>query len=265
MTSDENFFLHAGRARIDNDRKSPVKKYNFLDLAHDCSIVNISKNQNNRCIDIKTDIIVKAKDITYAHNVIYSIYGNGCIVVASHVVPSKTGIPLARLGITMVLDKGHENLQWYGRGPHENYIDRLCGAPVGVYKSTVSDQYIPYPKPQETGNKCDVRWVGLTDSKGDGVLITGDRSFSMSALHYTASDLGRARHTIDLKKRPEIILSLNAHSSGLGNGSCGPGPLEKYIYKSAPARFSFMIQPISGADNLTLLGRSYRASGPGNQ
>ena len=157
--------------------------------------------------------------------------------------------------MTLVLDKALEQLQWYGRGPHENYPDRQTGAAIALHRSTVTDQYVPYPKVQETGNKCDVRWLTLTDEDGSGLMIKDNAPMGMSALHYTPADLQAARHTHELKKRPEVILCLDAGASGLGNGSCGPGPLPEYIYTSRKTEFGFIIRPIRTADNVVELGR----------
>ena len=109
-------------------------------------------------------------------------------------------------------------------------------AEVGLWSSTVNEQFVPYVRPQENGNKEDVRWLELTDAAGHGLGVLDDDDknlISASALHFTAADLAAARHNYELKPRPETILSLDAKQSGLGNGSCGPGVLEKY---SVPPR-----------------------------
>src|SRR5262249_25435918 len=118
----------------------------------------------------------------------------------------------------------------YGRGPWENYPDRKRSADMGVWEGCVDGQCVPYVKPQETGNKEDVRWLTLTDPRtGAGLLVTAqNQSMAMSALHFTAADLAAVRHNYELKPRPEVVLSLDAKQSGLGNSSCGPGVLERY-------------------------------------
>jgi len=129
----------------------------------------------------------------------------------------------------MELAKDFENVRWLGRGPWENYSDRKTGADVGVWSSTVAEQYVPYVKPQENGNKEDVRWVELTDAGGNGLKIsTGANPFSFSALHFAAGDLAAVKHNYELTPRPEVVLSVDAKMSGLGNSSAGPGVLEKY-------------------------------------
>jgi len=136
---------------------------------------------------------------------------------------------LPRVGIVMCATNDFENVRWLGRGPWENYPDRKDAADMGVWAGTVSQQYVPYVRPQENGNKEDVRWLELTDTTGNGLKISaGENPFSFSALHFTADDLASVRHNYELQPRPEIVLSLDAKQCGLGNSSCGPGVLEKF-------------------------------------
>jgi beta-galactosidase len=141
---------------------------------------------------------------------------------------------LPRVGVVCALQPACDQVQWYGRGPWENYSDRDESADVGVWSTPVAGQYVGYVRPQENGNKEEVRWLKLTDKAGGGLRVsTLGNPFAFSALHFTASDLAAARHNVDLKPRPEIILSLDAKMSGLGNSSCGPGVLEPYAVSPA--------------------------------
>ena len=136
---------------------------------------------------------------------------------------------LPRLGSALVLDGKYENLSWYGRGPWDNYPDRKTSCFIGRWNSTVTEQYVPYPRPQDCGNHEDVTEVRLTDKNGRGIRVTTlGKPFSFSALHYTAMDLYHEDHDCNLKPRKEVVLSLDAAVMGLGNSSCGPGVLKKY-------------------------------------
>jgi beta-galactosidase len=100
---------------------------------------------------------------------------------------------------------------------------------MGTWSSTVTEQFVPYVRPQENGNKEDVRWLALADARASGLWVGVEGTpISVSALHFTAADLAPAKHDYELKPRPEIVLSLDVRNSGLGNGSCGPGVLERY-------------------------------------
>ncbi|UCC63636.1 MAG: DUF3883 domain-containing protein [Anaerolineae bacterium] len=144
---------------------------------------------------------------------------------------------LPRIGLQMRLPGGYEQFTWYGRGPHETYVDRKEGAQVGVYSGTVDEQYVPYIVPQENGNKTEVRWVALTNEEGVGLLAVGSPWLSVSAHHYTTGDLTKAAHTYELKRREDITLNLDYRQLGLGSASCGPGRLEKYQLKPVEVRY----------------------------
>ena len=113
---------------------------------------------------------------------------------------------------------------------------------MGVWTSTVTEQYIAYPRPQETGTRTDVTWLSLTDLSGRGFMVVAE-SMAFSALHYTAGDLDQARHTYELSPRDHVILSLDARHSGLGNGSCGPGVLPHYEIPTIPYTLRVSLRP----------------------
>lgn len=154
---------------------------------------------------------------------------------------------LPRIGLTMALSPALTRLTWYGRGPHESYADRKQSAAIGVYSSTVAEQFVPYIKPQEHGNHVDVRWLTLTDEAGRGLLFVGAQPFSFSAHHYTAQDLTAATHTHDLVWRDEVILNLDLAQGGLGNGSCGPGVLPLYALTPGSYSFTFAVYAVDAA------------------
>jgi beta-galactosidase len=149
----------------------------------------------------------------------------------------------------MHIDEEYNTFRWYGRGPHENYPDRRQSAEMGIWTGTVDEQYIPYPRPQETGTKTDIRWLSLTKTDGTGLLVVADQPIAASALHYTADDLDKAQHTYELKARNEVILSLDARHSGLGNASCGPGVLPCYEVNPEPVDLKLSLRPCRSGTN----------------
>ena len=164
--------------------------------------------------------------------------------------------PLPRLGLTMTLTKGFEQVEWFGRGPHENYIDRNEGAAVGLYRGTVDDQYVPYIMPQENGNKTDVRWLTLSNDDGVGLLAAGKQGapgegpwMEASVSHYTSEDLYRAFHTHELIRRDETILNLDHKQCGLGGASCGPGTLPQYLIEPGTYKFIFRLRLFSAQEH----------------
>jgi beta-galactosidase len=108
----------------------------------------------------------------------------------------------------------------------------------------VDEQYVPYVRPQENGNKEEVRWMTLTDGFGFGFCVTESEPFAMSALHFTAADLASVKHAYELKPRAEVILSLDVKQCGLGNGSCGPGVLERYAVPAEKYHLNLRFSPV---------------------
>ena len=145
---------------------------------------------------------------------------------------------LPRVGVILESSPGFEALRWFGRGPHENHIDRKVGYPVGRYESTVADQYVPYIMPQENGNKCEVRWFELSDGTHTLCFIA-DPLFEFSTHHFTPSDLFACRHTNEVQDRlrEETVISIDLVQRGVGTGSCGPQTREPYCI--APGRYAF--------------------------
>jgi beta-galactosidase len=137
--------------------------------------------------------------------------------------------PLPRLGILIELPRDYEQLSWYGRGPWDNYPDRKESCPIGLWKSTVSQQYVHYPRPQDSGNHEDCTMVELKTKRGKTLRIEAvDKAFSFSALPYSAQYLASKTHDYELKDQGKTYLSIDCAVMGLGNSSCGPGVLKKY-------------------------------------
>jgi beta-galactosidase len=146
----------------------------------------------------------------------YTVFGNGEMLVDTHIKPVGDLPPLPRLGMTMTIAGEFNRFSWYGRGPQENYCDRKTGARISRYTGSVDEQFVPYIKPSENGNKTDVRWVALTNDKGMGLLAVGSPYFETSAHHYTAKDMANAKHPQDLRRRDEIIFNLDSKQMGVG-------------------------------------------------
>jgi beta-galactosidase len=145
--------------------------------------------------------------------------------------------PIPRLGILIELPREYEQLTWYGRGPWDNYPDRKVSCPTGLWKSTVSEQYVHYPRPQDSGNHEDCTYVELSTKKGKRLRIEAiDEPFSFSALPYSAQYLASKTHDYELvdegpntrNSEAKTYLSIDCAVMGLGNSSCGPGVLKKY-------------------------------------
>jgi beta-galactosidase len=251
--------LNVWRAPTDNDgiRLMPEKDQGYLEqwsavglnrLAHETERVHI-EHPLPQVVRIVVHTSVRAKEgsAIFKHQHTYTIYGTGDIVIDNQVQCGDNLPPLPRIGLTMSLPGDFETFAWFGRGPHENYIDRNAGAAVGLYSSSVDEQYVPYILPQENGNKTDVRWLTLTNEAGIGLLAVGMPLMEASVSHYTAEDLSQAFHTNELIRQKEVTLNLDHKQCGLGGASCGPGTLPQYLIEPGHFSFSFRLRPLAKA------------------
>ena len=177
------------------------------------------------------------------HTATFTVFGDGSIDVSNQVEPYGNLSFLPKLGVSLVLSKSLDSLTWLGRGPHESYVDRKRSADVGLYSGSVADQYERYVRPQENGNKTDIRWAALTDKNSKGLLVVTDGTYSISAHRNTADDYDQARHIDKVVPREEVYLCIDAAHMGLGGASCGPRPLNKYILNAKSMRFRYSLRP----------------------
>lgn len=195
----------------------------------------------------------------------YTIFSSGDVIVNNNfTILSSDELPyLPRFGMRMQLPQEMDQMQWFGRGPFENYWDRKTAAHVDVYSSSVVDQFFPYVSPQENGNKCDVRWATFTDHSGNGLMIVGDPLFSMSALPYSMEDLNRSSravgHINDLKTRDFISLHIDLEQTGVGgDNSWGATAYSQYMLSAGDYSYSFRLSPLKkGSDIHELSSRIF--------
>lgn len=147
-------------------------------------------------------------------------------------------VPLPRLGVRLALPGSLQNVEWFGGGPGEAYIDSHEAVRIGRYTSTLGDLQTPYAFPQENGNRMDVRWLQLTGSTPAGLRVTGRPTFNFAARPWTSEALDAARHTYDLTPDGQTYLNLDAGHTGLGSGSCGPGVSEQYLLHAVATTFA---------------------------
>jgi beta-galactosidase len=179
------------------------------------------------------------EDFKHVHR--YTLSPAGVLDVANEVRLGEGVTDVPRIGVDLVLPTVLEQLEWFGRGPWENYNDRKASALVGCYRSTVTAQYVPYVMPQEHGHMTDVRWLALTDARGAGVSVQGTPTIEFSASHFTAADLFAARHTYELTPRSEVYLNLDLGQRGLGTASCGPDTLSQYCLLANVYHFDYQL------------------------
>ena len=183
----------------------------------------------------------------------YAINALGEITVHNQLKNIKSDLPhLPRFGNNLILKDEYQTVNWFGRGPHENYNDRKTSALVGEYKASVSDLYFSYIRPQENGYKTDVRWVTFTNNNGKGVRVERPELLSFSAHHQYNDDFDDGekkmqRHSTDIKKRELVNINIDYGQTGVGgDNSWSPSGLahDKYRVKAGNLEYSYKIIPI---------------------
>jgi beta-galactosidase len=201
----------------------------------------------------------------------YTIFGSADVIIKNQFSKISDKIPeIPRMGMQMQLPEEFMNLKWLGRGPQENYSDRKSSADVGLYESTVADQYVPYIRPQENGYKTDTRWLTLTDDNGTGILVSGDPLFCFAALNNIHDDfespgkLSQYRkdaktantHTVDVKPRDLINLNIDLGQMGVGgDNSWGARIHPQYRLLEKKYEYSFRIRPVVKDDDILKLAK----------
>lgn len=183
-------------------------------------------------------------------NVIYEVSAGETVGVCMDFIPGKIPLPeIPRLGMTLTLPGEFDNMQWYGRGPHESYPDRKLSALVGLYKSSVWDQYHPYARAQETGNHCDVRWMSLTDADGIGLCVEGEKPLNMGAWKFPQSELEYFpascgnRHGGSVEEQDMVTLNIDHLMMGVGgDNSWGARVHPEYTITPQRLTYSFTIR-----------------------
>jgi beta-galactosidase len=182
----------------------------------------------------------------------YSMSADGVVQVSATFTPVAEELPNPlRLGLRFDSAPALETVSWYGRGPHESYADRKTGYAIGLYQGKVADQYHSYIRPQESGNKTDVRWLSLSDAAGGGLKVTGAVPLSVNALAFPYEDLYQHPRgtwkSSDIAPHGDGTLLIDLAQAGVG-GDTGWSleglPLQKYRIKLQPASYSFTIAPI---------------------
>ncbi|MNZ24177.1 Evolved beta-galactosidase subunit alpha [compost metagenome] len=239
------------RAPIDNDRK--VKRQ-WFEEGYDRAHMHVYKTEVTEQDDTTIAISVRFSLGGYIKPPLlhgtaqWRVIGNGQVNLKVDVCVREDLIFLPRFGLQVTMPSGTEEVEYFGNGPHESYIDKNHSTSKGKYLTTVDDLFIPYVMPQENGSHDGTEWVSVTNEQGMGLKFTGPQSFSFNASHYTPEDLTNAQHTYELQRREETIVHLDYKMSGVGSNSCGPELLEVYRLDEKEFTFEIAIAPIFKED-----------------
>ena len=240
--------LGAWKATVNAARKDPsidVSVWRHAGEAWRVTDVTLTR------VDARTARIVVRAQLPLVgggYTMTYIVDGSGEIDVEGAYTPGSGTLPMMpRFGMDLVVSPGLEKLSWLGRGPKETYVDRQFER-VGLYTSTVRDQWVEYSRPQENGNKTDVRWIALTGPTGVGLLAIGEPRLSAEASHNTTGDLEGASYSFQLPRRAETYLHLDLQQMGVGginSWSALAWPMAQYrISGGEPHQYRFRLRPV---------------------
>jgi beta-galactosidase len=197
----------------------------------------------------------------------YRMAGDGTVDVEGDFTPLRADLPdPLRVGFLYALPQAYRTVQWYGRGPHESYQDRKTGAAIGLWRGLIAEQHHDYMRPQETGNKTDVRWMELNGGGVPGLRIAGAAPLSANVLAFPYADLSRrapgTRRSSDIVPHDQVSLLVDAIQSGVGGDTqwnADGRPLPQYRVPLAPRRFVFRLTPFAGAGTAVAAAQPARA------
>ena len=253
ILEDSPLLLSAFRAPVDNDNwaRNQWFQQGLYDLKHKVQGKPVITDVNGQTVLIAYTVVSQAKGkggvkyragkagqpyesvadatgdgetVSFTTTQFYNVYPDGVVLLTSSIITSDPDLPLPRLGYEVKLPSRFDQYTYYGRGPLNNYNDRKTGSFVGLYHSTVQEQFVNFPKPQSMGNREDVRWCALQDEEGNGLAFSSELgTMSTSALPWSALQMTLAQHPHELPESDGTYLHLDCAVNGLGGNSCGQG------------------------------------------
>lgn len=195
-----------------------------------------------------TDNKFGENDFRFVTNQIWTVYQDGSVELQSSITTNEPQLVLPRLGYSMTIPKKYENFTYYGRGPIGNYNDRKTSQNIQKYTTTVNEEFVNFPKPQDMANHEETRWCALMQNNERGAVFVSTGDMAVSALPYTAQEMATAAHIYELSEAGDITLHLDMKVTGLGGASCGQGgPLTHDRVYAVQNDFGFIIRP-AGTD-----------------
>lgn len=233
------------RAATDNDLGNGMtKKCKVWKDAHDYQRLKNIKLEANR-LYVETELT----SVNVLFNTVYTISVDGEITINNSFIPLTDKLPfIPRMGMQMEVDKTFANIKWFGRGPHESYADRKDSAPIGLYSNTLDKDFHRYVRPQETGNKEDLRWLSLYNKDGQILKIYSNQYFSASALPFKYKQLYHAgkgnpnKHGGEIKIQDVVSIQINHKQMGVGGDDSWGAPVHsEYSIPVKKYNYSFKI------------------------
>lgn len=232
------------RALIDNDRGNKLEERSSVwrTASTERQLEKFAWEQDAEVVKVEAHYSLRAVSESSC-SLTYTVNGVGVVEVHLHLIPGADLPEIPEVGIMFEMDHSFDSLTWYGKGPFENYVDRNTGAKIGHYSGHVKDQWVPYLRPQECGNKTEVRWASILNDEGIGIEIQGLPKFELNVLPYTPKEIEASDHGYKLPKSNKTVVRVNTKQMGVGgDDSWGSKPHPEYtLYsdRSYSLTFSF--------------------------
>ncbi len=217
----------------------------WRNAARDAKVKDIKTKTDEESVRISVEMVLPVGESSYT--ITYVVHSDASLAVSCEYKPTKSQLPmLPKFGMTTTIPAGFKQVRWYGRGPHETYWDRKTGGEIGVHQLSVEEMNFPYVRPQDVGNRSDVRWFSLIDEAGYGIQVVGREPLNFSAWPYSIEDLEQATHDYELPRRDFITLNIDHQLHGVGgDNSWGARTHKQYTLPgNKPYKYSFVISPI---------------------
>lgn len=251
------------RSPTDNDVNTKFEEngadWHFVGDERRVTNVDVASAVDGKSVVVSVTGKLPTRSAESSYSMIYTIHGNGQVDVTNSMTPGSSNLGyIPEVGTILAIPETYKNVEYYGRGPYENYIDRRTESRVGRYQNTVDTMGDVNLRPQEQGERTDTRWVALTDEVGTGLLATSDSTMEFNASRYLPDDLTSVRHWYQVQPRDSVILRLSYAQMGIGIGSCfNHEVLDQYkLLANRSYVYSYRLQPLARTDDPASLART---------
>ena len=253
----EREFLSADKSAqvfVPNVYRAPIDNYMYVvkgwkklgldDIKTELVSFEYKKNSNCALISTEEKLVGNSKHLFNVYTE-YRVYDNGEIDVKPCLEKIKA-VDIPKFGLNLELPAQFNRIEYYGRGDKENYSDMSAHAIMGIYKTDTDGMFEHYIKPQDNGNRCDVRWAKITDKEGDGLeFVAISEAFNFNANRYTDKAIAQAKHDFELSESDKSVVRIDGFVRGVGSNSCGPDTRAEYRHNStADIVYEFRMKPV---------------------
>lgn len=222
-----------------------VEVQNFNLIQQKTYGIKVEQKENSVEVRVEGALCPIARYPLVRYEVVYRVLATGELQIEFNGDVREDVMAIPRIGFDYVLKPGMEAIEYYGLGPNENYVDMYNHARMGYFKTTVSDEYVPYPKPQEHGNHTKTKYLSIRNERGIGICFKANKGFNFKTSHYDSRELEQTMHSIDVKKRAQTFVAIDYKVNGIGSSSCVVDLDKKYQVREKHIFYGYTIRPFN--------------------